>query len=61
MKLNAKKVILLLILKKKIYKDYPQYKDEEPTFKLNGKKIKRFKTIKENEIKDNDIINIILE
>lgn len=48
-------------IEKKIYKDYPQYKDEEPTFKLNGKKIKRFKTIKENEIKDNDIINIILE
>ena len=48
-------------IEKKIYKDYPQYKDEEPTFKLNGKKIKRFKTIKENEIKDNDVINIILE
>ena len=48
-------------IEKKIYKNYPQYKDEEPTFKLNGKKIKRFKTIKENEIKDNDVINIILE
>ena len=48
-------------IEKKIYKNFPQYKDEEPTFKLNEKKIKRFKTIKENEIKDNDVINIILE
>jgi len=43
-------------LEEKIYEDYPEYKDEETYFMKNGEKIKRFKTLDENNIKNNDIL-----
>ena len=43
-------------LEVKIYEDYPEYKDEEIYFMKNGEKIKRFKSLDENNIKNNDIL-----
>ena len=44
---------------KKLYEEYPEYKEEEYYFTCNGEKIKRFKTIEENKIKDGDKIFMI--
>jgi ubiquitin-protein ligase len=39
-----------------LYKKYPQYLESEQYFIVNGKKIDKYKTLKENGIKDSDII-----
>ena len=44
----------------KLKHDYTQLKDKETYFMVNGRRIKRFKTLDENKIKNNDIINIFL-
>ena len=41
-----------------LYDIYPEYKETENYFIINGKKINRFKTLEENEIKNSDIILI---
>ena len=43
-------------IEEKIYNEYPKYKDCNTYFTVNGKIIDRFKTIKENGIKDGNII-----
>ena len=45
-------------LEKKIYENFPEYKDKEVFFICNGKKIDRFKSLKDNHIKENDNITI---
>ena len=40
----------------KLYEDYPEYKDKETYFIKNGDRIKRFKSLDENNIKSNDIL-----
>jgi len=49
------------ILEGLLYEKYPEYKDTENYFLVNGNKISRFKNLKENNIKDGDTImlNII--
>ena len=44
-----------------LYEKYPEYKDSENYFLVNGVKINRFKNLKENNIKDGDkiILNIL--
>lgn len=39
-----------------IYNKYPEYKENDNYFLVNGAKINRFKTLKENNIKNGDII-----
>ena len=39
-----------------LYQKYPKYKETEQYFIINGQKINRFKTLKENGIKDSDVI-----
>ena len=39
-----------------LYEEYPEYKESENYFLFNGKKISRFKTLDENQIKNNSII-----
>lgn len=39
------------------YAKFPKFKESEKNFTLNGKKIEKEKTIKENGINDNDIIS----
>ena len=45
----------------KFIKKYPEYSDFDLTFSINGQKIKRHKTLKDNGIKNNDIIIINIE
>ena len=47
-------------VEKKIYKIYPEYKDLETYFLCNGVVIRRFQTIKENKIKDNNSVLICI-
>ena len=47
-------------LEEKLYKDYPEYKDKETYFIKNGDKIKRFKSLDENNIKKNDVIMLYI-
>ena len=39
-------------LEEKLYEEYPEYKETENYFIYNGAKIKRFKTVEENKIKN---------
>ena len=39
-----------------LYQKYPEYKETEKYFIVNGQKVNRFKTLKENKIKDSDVI-----
>ena len=39
-----------------LYKEYPEYTENENYFILNGKKINRYKTLEQNGINNNDII-----
>ena len=47
-------------IEEKIYDEYPEYKNYNTYLTANGNIIKRFKTLKENEIKDGNtiIVNI---
>ena len=47
-------------LEEKLNNDYPQLKEHETYFLVNGRRIKRFKTLDENNIKSNDIINVFV-
>ena len=48
-------------IEEKIYNEYPEYKDFNINFTVNGKEIKRYKTIDENKIKDGNIIIINID
>jgi len=54
---------LFVRIEEKLYDDYSEYKEKETYFMAGGNKIKRFKTLKENNIKSGSIImlNIIDE
>ena len=56
--LVCKNVDLFVRLEERLYEDFPQFKEYETYFEVNGKRIKRFKTIEQNKIKTNDVINI---
>ena len=56
--LVCKNVDLFVRLEERLYEDFPQFKEYETYFEVNGKRIKRFKTIEQNNIKTNDVINI---
>jgi len=47
---------LFVRLEEKLYDEYPKYKDIETYFLVNGKKVLRFKSIKENNIKNGQVI-----
>ena len=47
-------------LEEKLNNDFPQLKDYQTVFEVNTRKIKRFKTLDENKIKGNDVINVFL-
>ena len=45
-------------LEEELYNNYPEFKDKETYLMLNANKIMRFKTLKENNIKNGDIIQV---
>ena len=47
---------LFVTLEKRLYHDFPKYRDVETFFMVRGNKILRFKTLEENNIRNNDII-----
>ena len=49
---------LFIKLEERLYKDFPNFKNYSTIFKVNNKTIKRFKTMDENKIKNNDVISI---
>ena len=49
---------LFVKLEERLYNDYPNYKNHENYFMVNTRRILRFKTLKENKIKNNDIISV---
>ena len=44
------------IIENKFYEAYPEYIETENFFTLNGKKVNKYKTLDDNNIKNNDII-----
>ena len=51
---------LFVRLEERLYNDFPQFKNYETYFEVKGKRIKRFQTLEQNNIKTNDIINIFI-
>jgi hypothetical protein len=45
-------------LEEKLYEAYPQYRERDNYFTVDGKKIQRFKTLYENGIKCSDVIHL---
>ena len=58
--LVCKNTDLFVRLEERLYEDFPQFKEYETFFEVNGKRIKRFKTLKDNKIKTNDIIDVFI-
>ena len=58
--LPCKNTDLFVRLEEKLNNDFPLLKDREAYFEVNGRRLKRFKTLDENKIKSNDIINVFL-
>ena len=56
--LVCKNTDLFVRLEERLYQEFPQFKDYDTYFKVNTKIIKRFKTLDENHIKSNDVINV---
>jgi len=44
----------------KLYEKYPKYLETENYFVAGGNKINKYKTIKENNINNNDIVTLII-
>ena len=59
-KFSCKNNELFVRLEERFYKDYPELKEYDINFAINGQKIKRFKTIDENQIKNNDLIEFVI-
>ena len=56
--LICKNTELFVRLEERLYNDFPQFKNYETYFEKNTKRIKRFKTLDENEIKNKDVISL---
>jgi len=54
----AKNSDIFTKLENSLYEYYPQYKESENYFLVNGKKVNKHKTIEENRINDNDILTL---
>ena len=58
--LVCKNTDLFVRLEERLYNDFPQFKNYETYFEVNTKRIKRFKTLEENNIKNKNIINMFI-
>ena len=58
--LICKNTELFVRLEERLYEDFPQFKNYETFFEVNTRRIKRFKTLDENNIKSKDLINIFI-
>ena len=53
---SCKNTEIFIKLEEKLYREYPQYSDLDNFFMVNGKAIRKFKSLEENNIKNSDII-----
>ena len=51
---------LFVKLEERLYNDYPKFKEFETCFEVNGKRVKRFLSLEQNKIKNNDVINLFV-
>ena len=58
--LSCKKANLFVRLEEILNNKFPELKKHDTYFEINTKRIKRFQTLEQNKIEDNDIINICL-
>ena len=58
--LVCKNTDLFVRTEERLYEDFPQFKKYETYFEVNGKRIKRFQTLSENNIKDKNVINLFI-
>ncbi len=47
-------------LEERLYEDFPKFKEYEKYFEVKTRRIKRFKTLKDNHTKTNDAINMFI-
>ena len=59
--LPCKTSTLFSKIEEKLYEEFPEYKETDNHFLINGKKVKRFKTIEENGIKNGKPIILVKE
>ena len=59
--LPCKNSTLFVKIEEKLYEEFPEYKETNNYFLANGKKVKRFKTIKENDIKNGKPVILVQE
>ena len=48
-------------IEEKLYEEFPEYKETDNYFLLDGKKVKRFKTVEENHIKNGKPVILVTE
>ena len=48
-------------LEEKLYKDFPQYNNPDTYFMINANMIERNKTLKENKIRNNSVVNVFTQ
>ena len=58
--LICKNTDLFIKLEERLYEEFPLFKNYVTLFEVGTRKIKRFKTLDENGIKNNDIINVFV-
>ena len=58
--LSCKKSNLFVRLEEILNNDFPELKKHDTYFEVNTRRIKRFLTLEENGIKNNDMINIFI-
>ena len=58
--LSCKKSNLFVRLEEILNNDFPELKKHDTYFEVNTRRIKRFLTLEENKIKNNDMINIFI-
>ena len=58
--LVCKNTDLFVRLEERLYNEYPQFKNYETYFEVKTNRIKRFKTLDENKIKNGDVINVFI-
>ena len=54
--LPCKNTDIFVRLEEKLYDEFPEYKEENTYFTVNGNTIKRFKSMEDNKIKNSDVI-----
>ena len=58
--LVCKNTDLFVRIEERLYEEYPEFKDYETFFEVRTNRIKRFKTLDENKIKNKDVISIFI-